>query len=449
MNIKYPRQLFVRQVTEDSCGTACIAMILKYAGKTTEAINVSLQEVEQGGLSLYAVQQMAQQSGLACRCVEMDTEFLRSLNKPVILHTVNELGYNHFIVCFSFSKNEYVIADPATQVHSITEADLTVKWKSRAAVYFEDIEFIKRPSLIKPVTSLIMKLAFPPGMVIVLPLLSLAVAFFGIALTWLLQKGITDSQIFQGHVVYSLISLLFIICLFRNVFTFLRQYILIRLNLSVNLELMMDLLDNFSAEIPGQALKSEVSYRFSNVQRIQNAISVFISIVVSDGFLAAILLISSIYILPAAGLINAAYIVVLFIWHIKQLPAYLYQTSRTRLLSNAAETAFLKLFQNINRNPYRQIKTDYKLLYKKNLMASREFAVVLSRNYLTTECCGTIAMIFVLLISAGGFEKAQLDYQSLMLEVIESYLITILIQRICISFQQLGEGVDAYIAQSG
>jgi len=448
MNIKYPFQLFVRQITEDSCGTACLAMILKYTGRTSEAKSVSLEEVKQGGLSLLELQQKAQKIGLESRCVEMDIAFLKSLSKPVILHTVNELGFNHFIVCFSFLRDEFVIADPATQVHHLSEAELSGKWQSHAALYFEEISYYRQPSLIKSVVSLIMELAFPPGLLIVLPLLSLFVGFFGIALTWLLQKGITDTRILDGHVAYSLISLLFIICLFRNFFAFLRQYILIRLNFSLNLKLMLNLLDSFPSAISGQsALKSEVSFGFSNVQKMQNALSVFVSIVVSDGFLTAILLISSVYILPAAGLINLVYMVLLTIWQIKQLPEYIYQTSRTRLLSGSSETAFQKLFLNNIRNGSERTKGEFQSFYKKNLQSSQRFAVELSRKYLTTECWGTIAIIVVLLIGILGYERGKLDYQSLMLVVIESYLITILMQRICVSFQQFSEGVDAYIAQ--
>jgi ATP-binding cassette subfamily B protein len=448
MIVRYPFQLFVRQITEDSCGTACLAMILKYMGRAAEAKSVSLEEIKQGGLSLLEMQQKAQKLGLDSRCVEMDIEFLKSLGKPVILHTVNELGFNHFIVCFAFFKDEFVIADPATQVHHLSEAELSAKWQSHAALYFENISYYRQPSLMKFVVSLIMELAFPPGLLIVLPLLSLFVGFFGIALTWLLQKGITDTRILDGHVAYSLIALLFIICLFRNFFTFLRQYILIRLNFSLNLKLMLNLLDNFPSEISGQrALKSEVSFGFSNIQKMQNALSVFVSIVISDGFLTAILLISSAYILPTAGLINLIYVALVTIGQIMQIPDYLYQTSRTRLLSKSSETAFLKLFSNFIGSGSERNKAEYQSLYKKNLQSSQRFAVQLCRKYLTTECWGTIDMIVVLLIGTLGYESQKFDYQSLILIVIESYLITILMQRICVSFQQFSEGVDAYIAQ--
>jgi ABC-type bacteriocin/lantibiotic exporter with double-glycine peptidase domain len=85
MNIKYPFQLFVRQITEDSCGTACLAMILKYTGRTSEAKSVSLEEVKQGGLTILELQQKAQKFGLDSRCVEMDLLLQTPLRRCITL----------------------------------------------------------------------------------------------------------------------------------------------------------------------------------------------------------------------------------------------------------------------------------------------------------------------------------------------------------------------------
>ena len=122
------KRTFIRQSTEDSCGTACLAMLLNYSGRKEDAMKINCTEVLKGGLSLLELRLMAESVRLSCRCVEMEIPFLKTLNKPVILHTLNELGLHHYQICYGYFKkqngNSFLMADPAIQVHYMEEGEL-------------------------------------------------------------------------------------------------------------------------------------------------------------------------------------------------------------------------------------------------------------------------------------------------------------------------------------
>ena len=86
------------------------------------------------------------------------------------------------------------------------------------------------------------------------------------------------------------------------------------------------------------------------------------------------------------------------------------------------------------------------MFYDRNLKIAKKLAIDLSRRFLLTECLGTINLIVIMAFCVFLFKTLQIDYESVMLIIIEAYLITTLLQKICSCFQQLAEGADAAIA---
>jgi ABC-type bacteriocin/lantibiotic exporter with double-glycine peptidase domain len=452
LNIYVIKKTFVRQLSQDGCGPACLAMVLRYVGRPAEAEAVNRIKIQPGGLSLRNLQLLGTLKSLPCNCVELEMEFLKGLNKPVILHTVNDLGQTHFQVCYGYYKfvdgNKFLVADPAIQVRYISETDLKSIWRSRAALYFDDLEFAVTPDKRCSFSRLISLKLFPLGIILVIPFLSFFIASFGIALTWLLQKGLLNSSIFSGQTIYLLLALLFLISLFKNLFSFLRQYILIKINMSTNRTLINQLTDKFIALLKSNCTiaADEVDLGFVDVQKIQNGLSAFISVIISDGSLVVILLASSTYVLPVSGLSNLLYVLVVMFWGIITLPDFIYQSYRIKALSAASQTVMFDHIQqhSIEPGPVNAFG-EFQTFYADNLKLSRAFAVKLSKRYFILECLGTINLIFTITYCAILFDHQHLDYQSLILIVIESYLVSALVQKIWSALPQVGEGADAAI----
>ncbi|WPU99086.1 cysteine peptidase family C39 domain-containing protein [Mucilaginibacter sp. cycad4] len=446
LKISTIKKTFVRQTHEDDCGLACLAMILNYAEKRELAKSLKANSLTAGAFSLLDLKNTALECGLIARCVELDIGFLRSITTPCILHTVNEMGLDHFEVCYGSSKKgnhfKYLVADPATQVHFIAERDLEKKWQTRATLWFDGLSPDLKNFGISPSRVLIDTRFYPVGMLIVLPFLSVSIAAFGITLTWLLQRGLSNSELLKGNILNSLTVLLLIISVFKSVFTFLRQYILININLSVNEKLSQSLASHLNSNSTNLGGRAEFLARIwlVSIQKIQNSVSAFLGVIVSDGSILLLLLSGVFYLLPFAGLVLSALLLILGIHIFKSFPESSYNQSRLQQLSGASERSLIKQIQKVDLD-----FTSFKNLHCKNLDVARKLAVKISKLHLLYECTGTLAVVIVFALAARQLNKGELDYNSFMLVVIEAYLIVALIPKIYSSAQQVAEGIEGAV----
>lgn len=446
---------FVRQHTEDSCGTACLAMLLYQYGRNTEAEKINREQVPRGGLSLLQLQKLAVSVGFNCRCVEMDLNHLKNLKGPVILHTLNDDGRYHFQICYGYYKKirsaVFLVADPAFQVYYIDEAALDKQWQSRAALYFDNPDQFNQCNRDSALSKLLAHRSFPLGLLFALPVLSMVIATLGVTLTWLLQKGFTNVALFNSHIIYIVVAILFFISIARNLISYLRQYILIQINLYTNSTLMNQLFQkimSFGLTQDGD-LKTAISNSFLDVQKIQNAISAFVAIVVSDGCLLIFLIAGSIYLMWLPGLLNLIYLLLSTYLGIMILPFQLHGAQRLAALSRASETTLLNTIKEKGWNQAAdKVTRGFESFYNINLKYAKQLAISASFKYMLLECLGTIELTIVIIIGIYRFRTQKIDYTSFMLLVIETYLITVMMQKIVASFQQIAEGADAAVAYS-
>lgn len=114
---------FVHQQSADDCGASCLQMVLNFAG-----IGFKIPEhFSNTSLSLLELHQLSSAAGLRSRPVRMDTEHLRTVTAPCILHVLTNDGAPHFIVCYAYDPklSMYLIADPDRQVSFISEDELS------------------------------------------------------------------------------------------------------------------------------------------------------------------------------------------------------------------------------------------------------------------------------------------------------------------------------------
>lgn len=451
LNINTIKRTFVRQHNTDDCGPACLAMIMNYIGKTDLAKSIIYQVPSNGGLSLLDLKLAAQAVHLDCKCVELEIDYLRSVTNPCIIHTKNELGLDHFEVLYGGKKSkkgfQYLVADPAIQVSWISEPELLKRWESKTALWFAPLTANFRPFSNNPIQFIFDNNYYPFGILVALPLLSFSIAAFGIALTWLLQRGLNEPRILQGGVFLSLTALLLIISIFKSLFSFLRQHILININLDANSKLSKALVYGlissaiFNHHRGGQFARKSLGH----IQKMQNALSAFLGVVIADGSMILLLLGGLFYLHPIAGAIIFIYLITYGYAILKSLPQTAYDQERLKQLSTASE---LQLANDISINKSDVLLPDYSAFLKshrRNLGVAKEMALKVSILYLLYECCGTVAIVLVFFLGAQQLNKGDLSYNSFMLSVIEAYLIASLMPKLHASFQQIAEGSDAAI----
>jgi ATP-binding cassette subfamily B protein RaxB len=100
----------IRQAAATECGLACLAMVACYYGRQND-LNTLRREypVSLKGATLRTVMDIAAELGFAGRPLRLETEHLRSLRTPAILHW----DMNHFVVLRHAGRSGIVIHDPA------------------------------------------------------------------------------------------------------------------------------------------------------------------------------------------------------------------------------------------------------------------------------------------------------------------------------------------------
>jgi ABC-type bacteriocin/lantibiotic exporter with double-glycine peptidase domain len=450
-NLFAVRKLFMRQSGPNDCGIACLGMILNYNGRNSEANALTYETpVPEGGLSLLDLHKLATARNLQSRSVKMDLGTLRENKTPCILHVLNDQQENHFVVCFSVKKRrgnyQYLIGDPAKHVSFITEQDLLVQWQSRAALYFDGLT--RRSTAIRehPWISLLNIRSFRKTLLFSIPLLNICATFLGIALSWMLQRGINDSlSDKKTTLVTAVVALLFIITIFKSAIAYIRQSILIRLNSAVseqfNIEYIKTIIHRKNAF--GSINDKGIKIAITDIQKIQNALSAFVSILLSEGVIIAFIVAGLWYAEPLVGLVNSCYLAIICISAILNSPGLAYRTAHLNELSGIVENALIKEATRLQENISREDRFQIHLRNHQRFTAyAKAMAITISKTNFWHECLGTVNVIVVFVFSLVKMQDQAMSYTSLMIVVILSYFITALMPKICNVFVVITEGAQ-------
>lgn len=437
------QRYFIRQAGANDCGLACLGMILNYARRPgTAARLLSETAVTASGLSLLDLRNLAAGQGIEAVCVRLDLEALRNNPNPCILHTVKNNGENHFLVCFGLvskkGRFEYLIGDPATGVHYLPEESLVSLWPTQAALYFERLERRRPAFRDHPLFSLLQIGAFRKTLLIVIPLLNICSTLTGVALSWLLQRGINDSLADKRTgLVVAVVILLFIITIFKSVISYVKQRVLITLNSAVSSQLNSYFISRVISRKDAGGEK-QVRAGLEDIRRIQHAVSAFVAVLFSEGTLITLITAGIWYYDPRAALSDTLYLMVMAVLMYRTGPEMSYRSARLHELSAKVEN---DLVDELKGSRTGEPGPDLHLAnHERYLSYARSLAVRIGRQTLISECLGTVNVILIFMICLCQLQQLQLSYGSLMGIVILSYFITVLMPRITNAFVVINEG---------
>lgn len=441
----------MRQSGPNDCGIACLGMILNYTGSDSEANALTYEApVPEDGLSLLDLHKLSASRNLQSRCVQMDLDTLRENKIPCILHVLNDQQENHFVVFFSVKKRwgnyQYLIGDPAKHVSFITEQDLLVQWQSRAALYFEGLTRRRTEVREHPWISLLNIRSFRKTLLFSIPLLNICATLLGIALSWMLQRGINDSlSDKKATLVIAVVALLFIITVFKSVIAYIRQSILIRLNSAVSEQFNMEYIKTIINRKNGFGSNNDKGVKrvLTDIQKIQNALSAFVSILLSEGVIIAFIVAGLWYDEPLAGLVNSCYLAIICISAILNSPGLAYRTAHLNELSGTVENALIKEATHSSENISPEDRFQIHLRNHQRFIAyAKDMAVTISKTNFWYECLGTVNVIVVFVFCLFKMQEQAMSYTTLMVVVILSYFITALMPKICNVFVVITEGAQ-------
>ena len=134
-------KLFIRQHGQASCGIACLAMIVRYyGGDIPQEKLIPTSGTSVNGTTLLGLYQAANAIGLKAEGFEAGIDDLKQLEHPAILHLSLPDGLEHYVVCFGYENNTFLIGDPAKEIVKMSEQEISELWKSKMLLLVERTE---------------------------------------------------------------------------------------------------------------------------------------------------------------------------------------------------------------------------------------------------------------------------------------------------------------------
>jgi ATP-binding cassette subfamily B protein len=275
------------QHDQTDCGVACLLSLIQYYGGSNSLEKLrELSGTTQQGTTLLGLYQAANNIGFTAQGKEADIQAIIDHGAPVILHVVLEDRLQHYMVCYGFKNNSFLIGDPAKGVTTYTKEALDSIWKSKTCLTLTPNEnFVKTETQNTDKKQWFLKLLKEDTRLILFSvLLGLFISMLGMAMAIFSQKLIDDilpSKDFNKLVTG--IALVAFLLLIRVMFTALRDYFLIRQSKDFN-NRIVDSFYTALLHLPKPFFDTrkigELVARLNDTQRVQRVISQIVGNVV-------------------------------------------------------------------------------------------------------------------------------------------------------------------------
>ncbi|QTD38010.1 peptidase domain-containing ABC transporter [Polaribacter batillariae] len=277
---KHLQQTFKFQQDQSDCGVACLLSIIQYYDGTNSLENLrELSGTTKQGTTLLGLYQAANKLGFTAQGNEADIQAVIDHKEPLILHVVIEERLQHYVVCYGYENNKFIIGDPAKGITTYTKEQLQKIWKSKTCLILKpNADFVKTETQNKNKKQWFLKLLKEDYRLISFSvLLGLGIAILGMAMAIFSQKLIDDilpSKDFT-KLITGIILVAFLL-LIRVLFTALRDFFLITQSKDFN-NRIIDSFYTSLLHLPKPFFDTrkigELVARLNDTQRVQRVIS--------------------------------------------------------------------------------------------------------------------------------------------------------------------------------
>ena len=143
----------VKQPDEMNCGVACLSMICAYYGVSNMSLSIirNFAQTDREGNSIYSLVKAAEKLNMEAKAYTCTRNVLLS-NKvkfPIIVHTLVDGLYNHYMVLFEVNRNNVVLGDPANGLVKMKWEEFEKIWTKKIITFkptenFEENKKYKR-----------------------------------------------------------------------------------------------------------------------------------------------------------------------------------------------------------------------------------------------------------------------------------------------------------------
>ncbi len=231
MSIKKIKKTFILQQDQSDCGVACLKSLVNfYDGEIKLEKLRELSGTSKQGTTLLGLYQAANSIGFDAEGNEADIQSIIDHGTPLILHVLIDKKLQHYVVCYGFENNQFIIGDPAKGVVFYTKEALNTIWISKTCLTLNpNKDFIKKSENKSEKRKWIINLIKEDyGILGVSVAIGIVISALGMIMAVFSQKLIDDilpSKDLQK--LFLSIILVGLLLIFRVGFSALRQYLLV------------------------------------------------------------------------------------------------------------------------------------------------------------------------------------------------------------------------------
>ncbi|MBD1385879.1 hypothetical protein IDJ75_11360 [Mucilaginibacter rigui] len=445
-NLGFYQRCFVRQTHPNSCGMACMCMVLQYTGQTGESQELAkLMDTQAFELSLLDLKKTMENYGREGRCVRFEPDRLRDIKTPIILHTVNSVGAFHFITLFEAKRINgqyfYIIGDPALDIKVIDETQLLAVCPSRAALYFDPIEAI-------PIENdfVLWQRAFNWDLIskplwYFIPIFHLLSFLMGICLSVLLQQLLTArANIAHFGFRLAVVILIAISVFCKSILNHLKQQLLIKINKIINLHLTNRLASAtaYPYRISGTSDKA-LQKELIHIGKYQLSVNSVFSIALSEGLIMLLLLGCLTFLDALAGFVSLIFAVAVAFLATKRIPNDLLFAKYLGDLHVQSEEILINVkFADADFLP--KEKESFAYAYQRYINQAAKNAAVLSKSMFSNEVAGGM---YIMTIMGLELFSGHLSAAFVVAVTILGYLILLVLQRMIAALPTIFDGAQS------
>lgn len=307
---KYLKQIFVFQHDQSDCGVACLLSLINlYGGDSSLEKLRELSGTTKQGTTLLGLYQAANKKGFTAQGNEGKISDLIKQKKPLILHVTIEEHIQHYVICFGYKNDVFIIGDPARGIVNYTLEELEKVWISKTCLtLIPNKSFIKSTETKRSKKQWFLNVLKKDYRLLSFSiLLGLGMAILGMSMAIFSQKLIDD--ILPSKDITKLVMGVVLLCfllLINVLFTSLRTYFLMYQAREFNnriIDRFYTALLNLPKSFFDTRKIGELVARLKDTERVQNVISMLAGSVIVDTLVTVVSLIFLFYYSWQTGII--------------------------------------------------------------------------------------------------------------------------------------------------
>ncbi|MEA1787165.1 peptidase domain-containing ABC transporter [Arenibacter sp. GZD96] len=135
MNLKHLKKTVSLQLDASDCGVACLLSVIRFYGGDASLDGLRRQSgTHKQGTTLLGLLQAAEEHGFDAAGKEGTLEHLKQLKDPIILHIITPEQHSHYVVCYGWQKDSFILGDPAGGLVFMGDKELDAQWVSKACL---------------------------------------------------------------------------------------------------------------------------------------------------------------------------------------------------------------------------------------------------------------------------------------------------------------------------